>query len=79
MFADQGVMDLKGILSSVSKEDYIRWAIRNFEQSRQKMRLDDADGDGPASQFVMVFEFQGWSLSNVFSKTGQFCFQCFRR
>ncbi|CAG0898930.1 unnamed protein product [Darwinula stevensoni] len=68
MFADQGGMDLKGILSCVSKEDYIRWVIRKFEQSRQKMRLEHADESGPASQFVMIFELQGWSFSSVFSK-----------
>ncbi|CAG0896388.1 unnamed protein product [Darwinula stevensoni] len=67
MVVDQGGMDLKGILSSASKEDYIQWVIRNVEECRQKMRLDP--GNGPSSQFVIVFELNGWSFSNVFSKS----------
>ncbi|CAG0898931.1 unnamed protein product [Darwinula stevensoni] len=73
MLADQGGMDLKGILSCVSKEDYIRWAIQRIERCRMKMRLGqgsrDGDRDEIASRFVLIFELSGWSFSDVFSKS----------
>ena len=74
LLADQGVIDVKGIFASVTKEDYTRWFIRKLEQCRQKMRLGQGVGEESttASQFVIVVELQGWSFSSVFSKPGLF-------
>ncbi|CAG0904242.1 unnamed protein product [Darwinula stevensoni] len=71
---DQGGTDLKGILSCISKEDYIRWGIQIAEKGLLERRRSlgngngNGNGNGPAYQFVFIVELQGWNFSDVFFK-----------
>ncbi|CAG0904396.1 unnamed protein product [Darwinula stevensoni] len=82
---DQGGTDLKGILSCISKEDYMRWGIQIAEKGLLEGRRSlgngngNGNGNGPAYQFVFIVDLHGWNFSDVFFKPGPSSFQCFRR
>ena len=66
-----GGCDMRGLLSSVKKADYIRYTIRVLEASRQDMQQQTQQLGQPVNQQCCVFDLDNFSLKHVTWKPGE--------
>lgn len=60
-----GGCDMRGLLSSVKKADYIRYTIRVLEASRRDMQQQTQQLGQPVNQQCCVFDLDNFSLKHV--------------
>ncbi|KAK4311734.1 hypothetical protein Pmani_016790 [Petrolisthes manimaculis] len=60
-----GGCDMRGLLSSVKKSDYIRYTIRVLEDSRKDMMQQTQILGHPVNQQCCVFDLENFSLKHV--------------
>ncbi|KAK8380333.1 hypothetical protein O3P69_016738 [Scylla paramamosain] len=60
-----GGCDMRGLLSSVKKADYIRYTIRVLEASRRDMQQQTQQLGWPVNQQCCIFDLDNFSLKHV--------------
>ncbi|XP_068239493.1 SEC14-like protein 2 [Palaemon carinicauda] len=60
-----GGCDMRGLLSSVRKRDYIRYTVRVLEASLQDMKKQTKDLGYPVTQQCCIFDLEDFSLRHV--------------
>ena len=63
-----GLMDIKGIIQSVSQDDFVLYIMRVMEISKIEMAKQSKDNGKIVSQLTLIFDIENFAFSDFISK-----------